>query len=357
LHAYGIQDHLLSWIKSFLSNRTQSVRVGTAVSNATQVGSGVPQGACISPLLFLIYINELPQLITSASCKLFADDVKIYASFPRRGETEDVSKALTVLSDWSMKWQVEIAIEKCAMIHIGFANREKKYELSGIKLINSNYIRDLGITISQDLKVATHCANIRKKAYSRACLILRAMRTNDFQILIKAYTTYVRPLLEYATCIWNPHLIKDIETIENVQKYFTRSVFKRCFANKAEYLKRLDKLGLETLEYRRLKFDLIMCFKIMRNLVDISMEELFGKQPDTVNAAQSGLRSYHQQKIAIGKTPKQDTRRYFFSERIVLVWNELPSDVISAHNLDTFRSRLNMTDLRKLKSVVLSVND
>lgn len=327
-----------------------------AMSTAMKVGSGVPQGACISPLLFLIYINELPQLITSAYCKLFADDVKIYASFPRRGETDDVSNALTVLSDWSRKWQVEIAIEKCAMIHIGFANLEKKYELTGTKLNNVRHITDLGITISQDLKVATHCTNIRRKAFSRACLILRAMSTNDFKVLIKAYTTYVRPLLEYATCIWNPHMIKDIETVEKVQKFFTRSVFKRCFGNKAEYLKRLEKLELETLEYRRLKFDLIMCFKILRNLVDIKIEDLFGKQPETINDAQSGLRTYHQQKITIGRTPKQDTRRNFFSERIVLVWNELPPNIISAHNLNTFKSRLNAIDLRKFKSVILSIN-
>ena len=186
--------------------------------------------------------------------------------------------------------------------------------------------------------------------------VLRAMCTNDFKVLIKAYTTYLRPLFEYATCIWNPHMIKDIEIVENVQKYFTRSVFKRCFTNKAEYLKCLNKFGLETLEYRRLKFDLIMCFKIMRNLVDIDIEDLFGKQPETINDAQSGLRSYHQQKITIGKTPKQDTRRYFFSERIVLVWNELPPDVISVHNLDTFKSKLTATDLCKFKSVILSIN-
>jgi len=152
-------------------------------------------------------------------------------------------------------------------------------------------------------------------------------------------------------------MIKDIEIVENVQRFFTRSVFKRCFAKKAEYLKRLDKFGLETLEYRRLKFDLIMCFKIMRNLVDIKIEDLFGKQPETISDAQSSLRTYHQQKITIGKTPKQDTRRYFFSERIVLVWNELPPDVISAHNLDTFKSRLNATDLRIFKSVAFSISD
>ena len=242
------------------------------------------------------------------------------------------------------------------MLHIGYANSEKEYQLSDILLNKEHQIRDLGITISQDLKVATHCAIIRKKAYSRACLILRAMSTMDPKILIKAYTTYVRPLLEYATCVWNPHMIKDINLIENVQKYFTRSVFKRCFIKKTGYMKRLVKLNLETLEYRRLKFDLIMCFKIKRNLVNINMEELFGHQSVTTQDHFS-LRTYHPEKITVGRTPKHDIRRYFFSERIVLIWNELPDVVISAHNLATFKSRLNTTDLRKLKFVTLTVKD
>ena len=86
------------------------------------------------------------------------------------------------------------------------------------------------------------------------------------------------------------------------------------------------------------------------------MEELFGHQSVTTQDHFS-LRTYHPEKSTVGRTPKHDIRRYFFSERIVLIWNELPDVVISAHNLATFKSRLNTTDLRKLKFVTLTVKD
>ncbi len=112
------------------------------------------------------------------------------------------------------------------------------------------------------LKMSDHCAVIAKKANQRANLILRAFRTHNPHIYSRAFKVYVSPIVEYASEIWNPYLQKDVELIENVQRVFSRRVFRRCCVRKCRYEDRLSVLNMHLLETRRLCSDLYMTFKI-----------------------------------------------------------------------------------------------
>ena len=87
-----------------------------------------------------------------------------------------------------------------------------------------------------------------------------------------AYTTYVRPIVEYATCLWSPDLIKNIKAIENVQRHFTKRI---PALKNFSYAERLAALRLESLQYRRLKFDLIMYYKVLNNLTPWDPSDFF----------------------------------------------------------------------------------
>ena len=123
--SYGIQGNILTWIRSFLSNRVQRVRVGGAISPTEQVVSGIPQGSILGPILFTIFINDLPDSIES-TCKVFADDTKIYNN-PEKANIlqEDLNK----LQIWSEKWQLGFNISKCKSLHIGTKNPKITYTM------------------------------------------------------------------------------------------------------------------------------------------------------------------------------------------------------------------------------------
>ena len=111
-------------------------------------------------------------------------------------------------------------------------------------------------------KPGIHCSSIAAKAYSRCSLLLKGFHTSDVSILLPVFKTYVRPLLEFNTPVWNPWLFKDIEHIEGVQRYFTRKIYKRARLPHMDYASRLANLHLSSLEYRRVYFDLTMCYKL-----------------------------------------------------------------------------------------------
>ena len=97
LQAYGIQGHILKWIESFLENRKQQVRIGSSYSNWVDVKSGIPQGSVLGPTLFLVYINDLPEVVEN-TVKLFADDTKIYKVVDSKEDCSNLQEDLHKLS-------------------------------------------------------------------------------------------------------------------------------------------------------------------------------------------------------------------------------------------------------------------
>jgi ribonuclease P/MRP protein subunit RPP40 len=272
-----VSDKLLSWFESFLSNRTQRVQVSSTLSESVNVLSGVPQGSVIGPILFLLHVNDIPDLFEGVTCKLFADDLKLYKKFQRGTEPVDLKNAVSLLTDWSIKWQLPIAGEKCAVLSLGAGNKQEDYAVENIILPHPVSIRDLGIIITPNLKSTVHCSLIAKDAMIRCARIFRTFKTADRDVLLRLYTTFVRPMLEYATPVFSPYQVGDIKKIESVQKYFTRQIFKRSFPERSRtaYANRLLLLGIPSLEMRRVRADLVMCYKIVHKEVDVNRDAFF----------------------------------------------------------------------------------
>ena len=117
LEHYGVRGNNLKWIQSFLSNQTQMVVLNGKQSETIPVTSGVPQGTVLGPLLFLVYINDLPDKVRSRTARLFADDCLLYRNVETPQDIDSLQEDLDALQAWEKDWQMEFNPSKCQTIH------------------------------------------------------------------------------------------------------------------------------------------------------------------------------------------------------------------------------------------------
>jgi hypothetical protein len=340
LEAYGLSGLLLSWIKAFLNGRSQSVMLNGYQSDLISVISGVPQGSVLGPTLFLLYINDVSNIFQnlSVTCKLYADDIKLYSCYTTNSQSvHDLSEAIERLTAWSHTWQLSLAANKCFLFTVKNSKiypSDHIYMLADSCLSHVDSIRDLGVTVDSSLKFDKHVSLITRKALVRSCLILKCFRSRDRSLLVKAFCTYVRPLLEYCCSVWSPHHRYLIDKLEGVQRFFTKRL--EGLAHEPYHI-RLFLLNLESLEYRRLFQDLILCYKVYHRLVDTELYQALSRPTCTITRGHSS----RLQKISC----RIDATKYFFTNRIHDAWNDLPCAVVDTESLALFKKRLGSVNL------------
>lgn len=341
LESYGIGGKLIDWIGAYLSGRTQMVRIGNSFSSVVNVTSGVPQGSVLGPLLFLIYINDLCNIFgDSLSVKLFADDVKIYAELNSSDSSEKLQDGLNKLYNWSQEWQLNVSLNKCFVLHVGNVNPEHCYHIGGVPLKHLSQAVDLGVIVDSKLRFDKHVAHVVHKAHQRAALIRRCFKTRDPQVLFKAFTVYVRPLLEYCSSVWNPSYHCDIDKIESVQRRFTKYLKD---AKDCSYTHRLRLLNAESLELRRLKADLVLVYSMFHKLSALEISSFFVKSGVITRG--------HQWKLS-RQFCRINCRAHFFSNRCIDVWNSLGTENVCSTSVAVFKRLLNRCDFSKFLRVV-----
>ena len=314
LQQAGIRGKLLYWIRGFLSGRKQRVILRNGRSNWLNVTSGVPQGSILGPLLFILYVNDIPDSI-STTVKMFADDTKIYQHVKEAKDCEKLQQDLNALSAWSMSWLLNFNASKCVVVSIR-NNIPYNYTLNEVCLEHVEQQKDLGILISNDLNPRRHIAEITKKSYQRLGLIKRCF-TDVSTHVERLYKSLIRPLLEYGSPVWNPHYQKDIETLDKVQR--------KCVS-----LSNSNTI-LESLSYRRKFVDMCEVYKMMNNLYKNSYTHFFTMPARSLRG--------HSMKLAKERT-NSEVARNFFTRRVVDAWNKLPQEVIDAPTLSVFKKRL-----------------
>ena len=163
---------VIDWIEQWLTDRRQCVVVDGEVSNWKSVLSGVPQGSVLAPLLFLIYINDLDDSITSNVLK-FTDDTHIFRKINIDGDKQHLQNDLNRLVKWSEKWQMLFYFGKCKSINTGHGNLDVNYKMGDTVLGPTVKEKDLGMTINADMKVSEQCGIAASKVYQILGLISR----------------------------------------------------------------------------------------------------------------------------------------------------------------------------------------
>ena len=335
LDYYGVRGTTWHWIRDFLSKRTQHVNLGGTTSSLADVISGVPQGTVMGPLLFLTYINDLPEH-THSDARLFADDCLLYRRINTQADADSLQNDLSSLQRWEQLWQMEFHPQKCTVIHVTNKRRplRSNYTLHGHILEEVSSAKYLGVTIHNKLKWNEHMSNIRTKANKTLGFIKRNLHGCKPPVKSMAYQTMVRPTLEYASTVWDPYQQVHIRALESTQRRAARFVTGRYRDRTPGCMTAMvQQLQWDTLAQRRLTSRLVMLYKISHDLIDIHA-------PSYLIPGDSRTRGTL--KYAQPTTGREVYNNSFFP-RTIRDWNGLPSSVRGANNIEAFRMLLSNT--------------
>ena len=334
LKAYGIGNDMISWTQNFLQGRKQQVIVNGEKSNWHEVTSGIPQGSIVGPLMFIIFINDLPDTVTSR-VYMFADDTKLFKIVKENEDREILQRDLEKLTEWTNTWLLKLHPEKCKYMQLGNKAPQNtvKYTLQGIELSETQEEKDIGVLIDNRLSFDSHISEKVKKAHQMFAVIRRNFNYLDKKSFIPLYKTLVRTHLDYANSVWAPYKIKHIEMLEGVQRRATKQI---PGLSDLPYQERLRILKLPTLTYRRIRGDMIEVYKILTEKYD----------PNIGNFLR--LRSEYSQRVGgrghdmklFQQRARLDIRKHYFTVRTCQTWNSLPPAVVNANNVNTFKNRL-----------------
>ena len=299
LQSFDIPTQLITWIRSFLSDRTQQVLLDGAVSKQIPVTSGVPQGSVLGPKLFLVFINDITTVIhKDSNIRLFADDALLYKSVGQNKVDRVLQEDLNSLADWAEKQSMQFNPKKCSIIT--FPQQEcadLNYSFCGDNLHVVTATPYLGVTIQSNLKWGIHIQNKVSKCYQILGLIRRVLKDGPPKVKLQAYITLCRPILEYGSIVWDPYKVGEVQIIERVQNRAIRIIYH--MGRQSSVSSARKSLGLELLESRRRKTRMKLLLQALSSpdhpLADLVSDITYQPHANTRSSAQllpTSLKTY-----------------------------------------------------------------
>ncbi len=328
LRAFGINQQIIKWSESFLTGRKQRVLVNGSESAWVDVISGVPQGSVLGPLYFVLFINDMPQVVDNYIA-LFADDAKLFSVVGNDEDQKKLQEDIDKLQEWSNEWQLRFNAKKCKVMHLGRKNLTLKYNMGEVELEEITHEKDLGVMIDQELKFDIHVERQVNKANSQLGLIRRSFDALEPETFTMLFKSLVRTHLEYCNAVTYPIFAKQRILLEGVQRRATKLL---PGLEDLPYPERLKRLKLPSLQYRRTRGDVIEVYKYVHNIYKV--KELPVEIDD--NPASTRGHCFKLRKPRCKKTATQK----FFRHRVVDIWNRLPEDIVNAPTLNTMKNRL-----------------
>jgi len=317
-----------------LTQRTQRVFVDGKGSASIPVTSGVPQGTVCGPLLFSLFINDLPNCISSRAY-LYADDLTIARKIDSLADVMAIQSDLDAIAGWCVFWGLEINTSKSCYSHITRRSLERTltgtYTISGSPLAEVAVVKCLGVTIDNRLSWRQHVEDTARKA--RGCVIALNRYLRHCSTLVKslAYTSLTRPILDYACVVWDPWTQRDIDKLECVQRLAARSV-RSSWDRSSCVTSLINDLGWPSLQTRRKELRLSTFFNIGKGHTILNPDEFL------LAPTYHGRHDHHGKVRAMAGAT--NTFRCSFFPSTIDAWNALPGDIAGVPTVAAFRKGL-----------------
>ena len=285
-------------------------------------------------MLFLLYIDDITKLILSKNTRLvlYADDILLYKPISSHLSYVEIQQDIHQLSQWTDQNMLSFNTTKCKCMLLS----NKRNTFHPIITLNNQpleYVpqyKYLGVIVSQNLCWSHHIEHISCRARKILGIIYRnvAKNTDDPSTILRLYMALVRTHLEYAAQVWNPHLVKDINLLEKVQKFALR-ICKKNYDESYQYL--LDHFQIPSLQDRRLFLSLCTFYCIVNKFMFFPTESVL---PPTMSF--SNCRNFNPYAYRV-PLAHHNGLKFSFLYNTISVWNNLPPEAINSQSLANFK--------------------
>jgi hypothetical protein len=335
LKGHGIRGRLLKWLQSYLTDRQQRVTINGIHSTWKSIKAGVPQGSVLGPLLFLVFINDITHVIRHCKIRLFADDTCLFIEVDQPDTAaEALNGDLEQIHQWAEKWLVTFSPPKTKeMIITNKAPRpHPPLSLNNHQIESMQSHKHLGLTLTHNLSWREHAEEIAKKA-NRCLGILRPLKFKlDRKSLEKMYTSFIRPILEYADIIWDVpdthrHTLDVLDKVQADAARLVTGATARC-GTEALY----QEVGWEPLAHRRKFHRASTMYKILNGLAPRYLQDLIPGRVQTRTRYQ--LRNRNDLQVPLARL---ETYSQSFFPAATRTWNNLTEVTKSSPSVKSFK--------------------
>lgn len=340
LNNYGIDNKSLKWFSSYLSQRSQQCSINGALSSPCEVSLGIPQGSNLGPLLFLIYINDLPNCLSEATPRMFADDTSISVASDSISELELIlNKELEKIHGWLTANRLSLNVAKTEFMVM--ASRQKltahgdlsiNLQINNQNIKNVEKAKTLGITIDKNLNWSAHVKELTSKISSAINVLKRSRPYLTTQSAIQVYNALILPHFDYCSQVWDGLGVTLTNRLQKLQNRAARAITRSNYDIRSKDI--LKDLNWSTLNIRRKKQKAILMYKTMNGLTPRYLQEMFTKNENIYN-----LRN-NEQALKLPK-PKTDYMRRSFVYTGAKLWNELPLNIKESTTIHSFKKAIN----------------
>jgi hypothetical protein len=349
LKLYGCSENTLCWFKSYLTNRRQMCKIGRTISQERVIRCGVPQGSTLGPLLFLLYVNDLPSCLSHSIASMFADDTNLTTSGKSIEDIQNqLNSDLENIHTWLLTNKLTLNKEKTEYMIISSRQRlakiddDPKISLDGIDIKRVKQAKTLGIVIDEKLLWKNQIDEITTKV-SRGIGMLRRMKAYVPQETLRTvYSALIMPHFDYCSLVWDNCSNYLLEKLQKLQNRAARVITGKSYETRSSEI--LKNLGWQPLLDRRKDKRALFMFKIRNNEFPKCLTSMF----NTSNNKNYNLRS-NELDFALPK-PNTNYLKKSFSYSGAALWNDLPKRAKDrAISVGQFRAILNNMEERACK--------
>ena len=341
LEIYGIKDDALSWFDTYLTNRKQQVSINNCQSDFQQISYGVPQGSILGPLLFLLFINDLPLYTNNVFTDLYADDTTVYDIQDSMEQIEsNLQSALNGLQIWcksngmilnSSKTKVMFVTTNQKRKRLNRQNLDLNFQNEPLNMISSDKI--LGVFVDNNLTWTDHIKYLTKKIASSIWLLSKIKKFLSQDHRVQFYKSYIQPHIDFCNIVWGSSSECNKLKIFRLQKRACKVILDYNVEDSREAMSSLKIMSIyDRLYLRKAKF----MFKVFNNLTPSYISENFTRRNNlntSINLRSSSAGCF------IPPKPRTECFKHSLRYSGCLVWNSLPEDIKNAPTIDTFHCR------------------